>query len=184
MMEDPARREAADRIAAAVLRLLPQRPGLVSAYQSLPTEPGTGPLIAAVLAAGHQLLLPRIAGTHLTWVDTTSESEFAAGPLGILEPIGPALPATPSPLLVADVLVIPGLAVDRVGRRLGQGGGFYDRTLEHVPLHADGGPLRVAVLFDEEFVALVPSEPHDCSVDVLVTPQRTVRFTSPATSPE
>jgi 5-formyltetrahydrofolate cyclo-ligase len=170
---------AAERLAEAVVPLLPEQPGTISAYQSLPTEPGTEPIIAAILRAAHRLLLPRIAGKDLQWVVVTSDSTFARGPLGIAEPVGPALPTDPPPLAAADVLLVPGLSVDRQGRRLGQGGGYYDRTLSDVPLRRQGGPLRVAVLFDEEYVDEVPHEPHDCTVDVLVTPRRTVRFDPP-----
>lgn len=180
LRNDEERAVAADRIASAVMALLPSSPTTVNAYQSLASEPGTEPLIARLLAAGHRLLLPRIAGRDLTWVEVTGATEFARGPLGISEPTGPALPTDPSPLLQAGVLVLPGLSVDRAGLRLGQGGGYYDRTLAAVPEHSAGGPLRVAVVFDDEFVDEVPSEPHDCSVDVLVTPERTVRFESQA----
>jgi 5-formyltetrahydrofolate cyclo-ligase len=167
---------AASRLAEAVLPLLPPAPATVTAYQSLPAEPGTEPLIAAILGHGHRVLLPRITGRDLLWVEVTSDSTFARGPLGIAEPEGPALPAEPSPLASVDVLLIPGLAVDHQGRRLGQGGGYYDRTLAGVPPRRLGGPLRVAVLYDEEYLDEVPHEPHDCTVDILVTPVRTVRF--------
>jgi len=101
-------------------------------------------------------------------------SEYARGPLGIAEPTGPSLPSHPSPLTRAAVLFMPGLSVDRQGRRLGQGGGYYDRALADVPPHSAGGPLRVALIFDDEFVDEVPVEDHDCTVDVVVTPERTI----------
>jgi 5-formyltetrahydrofolate cyclo-ligase len=168
------RQRAAEELSGRVLALLPPTPSVVTAYTAMPTEPGTGPLLAQILSAGHRLLLPRITGRTLAWVEVTSLDEFAVGPLGIHEPTGPALPDPPSPLAGADVLVMPGLAVDHRGKRLGQGGGYYDSALGPVPHHRDGGPLRVVLLFDDEFVELVPSEPHDCTVDVVVTPQRTV----------
>jgi 5-formyltetrahydrofolate cyclo-ligase len=173
---DEQRTLAAEHIAARVVALLPGSPATVTAYQSLPGEPGTSPLIAGVLGAGHRLLLPRIAGKDLTWVEVNELTTFARGPLGISEPTGPALPSVPSPLLGAAVLVMPGLSVDHTGRRLGQGGGYYDRALSTVPPLSRGGPLRITVLFDDEFVDEVPSEPHDCAIDILVTPDRTVRF--------
>jgi 5-formyltetrahydrofolate cyclo-ligase len=179
---DEQRALAADRIASRVMTLLPGPPATVTAYQSLPSEPGTSLLIAGVLAAGHRLLLPRIAGPDLTWAEVDELTTFARGPLGISEPTGPALPSEPSPLLAAAVLVMPGLSVDRNGRRLGQGGGYYDRALSTVPPLSRGGPLRITVLFDDEFVDEVPSEPHDCAVDILVTPERTVRFGTNSTN--
>ena len=74
-------------------------------------------------------------------------------------------------------MFVPGLAVDGSGHRLGQGGGYYDRTLASVPSRAGGGPLRVIVLFDDEVRDAVPYEPHDCRVDAALTPSGIVLFT-------
>jgi 5-formyltetrahydrofolate cyclo-ligase len=167
---------AAAAIASRATELLPATPVLATAYQSMPTEPGTAPLIAALLERGDRLLLPRIRGRALDWVEVTAETPFARGPLGIMEPTGSALPDEPPPLLAADVLFLPGLSVDRSGRRLGQGGGYYDFELSSVPRHVEGGPLRVALLFDDEFVDEVPHESHDCVVDVVVTPTEVHRI--------
>ena len=168
------RTAAAHRLARAAMAFLPTQPSLVSAYISLPPEPGTRDLVAGILAGGHRLVVPRITGSGLEWVEIDATSEYARGPLGISEPTGPSLRSQPSPLVSAAVLFMPGLAVDRRGRRLGQGGGYYDKSLASVPVHASGGPLRIALLFDDEFVDEVPSEDHDCIVDVVVTPERTV----------
>jgi 5-formyltetrahydrofolate cyclo-ligase len=168
------RAAAALRLERAAAALLPQQPALVSAYQSLESEPGTRALISTILARGHRLVLPRITNRGLLWVEVDDGSEFARGPLGISEPTGPSLPEYPSPLREAAVLFMPGLSVDRHGRRLGQGGGYYDRSLSAVPAHKDGGPQRVALLFDDEYVDEVPAEEHDCRVDLVVTPARTI----------
>ena len=150
--------------------VLPDGPLTVTAYQSMAFEPGTAPLIAALVSRGGRVLLPRIAGAELRWVPITRDTEFARGPLGIMEPVGPSLDPVPSPLARADVLFVPGLAVDRRGRRLGQGGGYYDKARADVPSHTNGGPLRVAVLFDDEVLDVVPSTEHDCVVDCVLTP--------------
>ena len=165
---DQARQDAAVDLAQHVSALLPREPGTVSAYLSLPTEPGTGPLIAAARAAGHTIVVPRIADGRLDWVPLTADAALATGPMGISEPVGDTMPE--GALAGVNVVLLPGLAVDRAGIRLGQGGGYYDSALASVPLHADGGPLRVVVLFDDEVVDQVPSEPHDCRVDVALTP--------------
>jgi 5-formyltetrahydrofolate cyclo-ligase len=172
---DSARISGAAALAERAMALLPDGADTVTAYQSMAQEPGTGPLIDAVLARGLRVLLPRIDGRELRWVEVRSTTRFTRGPLGIMEPEGPALGYEPSPLLAADVLFLPGLAVDHTGRRLGQGGGYYDKALAAIPAHADGGPLRVAVLFDDEYVEQVPSEDHDCSVDAVITERRMVR---------
>ena len=114
--------------------------------------------------------MPRITGRDLQWVALRPDTDLVAGPLGIREPVGPALGA--DELAGLDLMLVPGLAVDRSGRRLGQGGGYYDRVLASVPAHADGGPMLVAVLFDDEVLDEVPYEAHDCRVDAVVTPER------------
>jgi 5-formyltetrahydrofolate cyclo-ligase len=172
---ESARISGAAALAERAMALLPDGAVTVTAYQSMAQEPGTGPLINAILARGLHVLLPRIDGRELRWVEVRSTTQFTRGPLGIMEPEGPALGHEPSPLLGADVLFLPGLAVDHTGRRLGQGGGYYDKALAAIPAHADGGPLRVAVLFDDEYVERVPSEDHDCSVDAVITERRMVR---------
>ena len=167
-LTEQARLEAAAALADHVAALLPPEPATVTAYLSLPTEPGTGPLIAVARAAGHAVVVPRIAGDRLDWVPLPDDADLAIGPMGISEPVGVALPE--DALASVDVILLPGLAVDRTGIRLGQGGGYYDRALASVPTHADGGPLRVVVLFDDEVVDHLPAEPHDCRVDAVLTP--------------
>jgi 5-formyltetrahydrofolate cyclo-ligase len=112
--------------------------------------------------------VPRITGPDLQWIALQSDTHLAAGPLGIREPVGPAL--DPDELAGLDLMLVPGLAVDRSGRRLGQGGGYYDRVLAAVPSHDHGGPMLVAVLYDDEVLDEVPYEAHDCKVDAVVTP--------------
>jgi 5-formyltetrahydrofolate cyclo-ligase len=173
-------RPEADRVAAgeALARhaatLLPSTPVDVTAYLSMPTEPGTDPLVAALHAAGHVLRVPRIEGRDLRWVRLLPDSPLASGPMGIREPRGEPDDATV--LAAAHVLFLPGLAVDHEGGRMGQGGGFYDRTLAAVPTRDEGGPLRVIVLFDDEIRDDVPVEPHDCRVDAALTPGGVVWF--------
>ena len=161
------RRKAANSIRDHARALIPAG-GAIACYLSMPTEPGTGPLIQAAHRAGCTVAVPRIAGRDLLWVDLRPDSPLTPGPLGIREPVGEPLDG--AHLAATDVMFIPGLAVDRTGLRLGQGGGYYDRTLHAVPAHADGGPLRVAVLFDEEILDIVPAEPHDRRVDAALTP--------------
>jgi len=172
------RTAAAQRIARSATALLPTDPSLIGAYQSMAAEPGTRDLITVIVERGHRLVVPRITGSGLVWVEIDATTEYARGPLGIAEPTGPSLPSYPSPLSDAAVLFMPGLSVDRRGHRLGQGGGYYDRALVDVAPHAQGGPLRVTLLFDDEFVEEVPAEAHDCTIDVIVTPERTITIGS------
>jgi len=110
------------------------------------------------------VLLPVVPaeGADLAWaVDT---GRLAPGRFGLLEPVGPRL--GPTAIGTADVVVLPALAVDRRGVRLGRGGGYYDRALQHVRPDA----VLVAVVFDDELLDEIPAEPHDQLVTAVVTP--------------
>lgn len=173
-------REAAGLgIARSAESLLPAGTSAVACYRSMPTEPGTEPLLRALHEQEVGVWLPRIHGRDLRWVLTDRGSRYATGPLGIREPTGEGVPSDEA-LGTATVVLLPALAVDADGRRLGQGGGFYDRTVSALTPHADGGPLLAAVLFDEEILAAVPVEPHDCRVAAVVTPTRVVRLDTPS----
>lgn len=139
----------------------------IACYVSRSDEPPTAALREQLLDAGATLLLPRIEGENLSWIHVTSQTSWVKNRWNIDEPEGPAFDGTPA------VWVIPGLAVDADGYRLGQGGGYYDRALESV--HDDA--LIIAILFEDEVVAEVPREVHDHRVDIVVTPER-VRWLS------
>ena len=154
--------DAAD-VAAALLRGL-RRVRAFAAYVPEETEPGHGRIPAAFTQLGARVLLPVMPqeGRELAWaVDT---GRLQPGRDGVLEPIGPRL--GPTAIGTADVVVLPALAVDRRGVRLGRGGGFYDRALQHVR----PGAVLVAVVFDDEFLEEIPVEPHDRLVTAVVTP--------------
>lgn len=157
---------------AAVLSLLPETPlrgGWVVCYASLPSEPPTLEL-RRELASRRPVALPRVTATGLDLVaDPGVDVTFAAGALGVGEPAG-----TPIPGAVArvELFVVPALAVDQRGVRLGRGGGFYDRLL---PLRRRG-VLAVALLSDNEFVTTLPWEPHDAPVDAVATPAGLIRL--------
>lgn len=86
------------------------------------------------------------------------------------QPDGPALP--PEAIRDADLIIIPALAASPLGERLGQGGGWYDRTLVH---RSPSAPI-VAIVFDDEVVqpGTIPVEPHDVPIDAIITPTRTI----------
>ncbi|MGD9954969.1 MAG: 5-formyltetrahydrofolate cyclo-ligase [Candidatus Nanopelagicales bacterium] len=148
--------------------------GAVAAYASLGDEPGTGPLRALLALAGVRVLLPVIrADGGLDWGWDSDELVPREHRLAIPEPVVDASLGPGAAGLLASgcaVVLVPALAVDRHGFRLGQGGGYYDRLLADVPRHADGGPLLVAVVHDDEVLDAVPHEPHDRPVDAALTP--------------
>jgi 5-formyltetrahydrofolate cyclo-ligase len=159
-----ARRAAA--LAAAAVRLAATTGGPVCAYLPVGSEPGSPALVAALRDAGHEVLLPVVPAEPgpLDWARFTGEDGLAAGPLGLREPTGPRLGT--DAITRARLVLVPALAADRAGRRLGRGGGYYDRTL---PIVADGVPL-VVVLNDEELVDELPAEPHDRPVTAALLP--------------
>ena len=127
-------------------------------------EPGHGRIPAAFTQLGARVLLPVTPtdGRELAWaVDT---GRLGPGRHGLMEPLGPRLGATA--VGTADVVVVPALAVARDGLRLGRGGGYYDRALQHARPDA----AIVALVFDDEFVDELPTEPHDRPVTAVVTP--------------
>ena len=140
--------------------------GLVCAYLPIGSEPGTSALVEALHAAGHEVLLPVVpAGPGaLDWARFDGLDALGAGPLGLREPVGPRL--GPAAVTRARLVLVPALAADHDGARLGRGGGFYDRTL---PLVAPG-TAQVAVLNDDELVERLPVEPHDRRVTHALLP--------------
>lgn len=119
-------------------------------------------------SVGWRLALPRVAGDDLDVVGWHPGEALAPGFRGVLEPAGPAMSDTTLSERLA-VVVVPGVAYDRAGGRLGQGGGHYDRLLARLD-RAGATPLVVAPAFSVQVVDAVPRLPHDRLVDRLVLP--------------
>jgi 5-formyltetrahydrofolate cyclo-ligase len=141
---------------------------VVAAHVGVGNEPPTQPLVEAVLAAGARVLLPVVDGHLLRWGDLRDWSDLVPSSLGLLEPAVTTEEAGEA-AAAADLLVVPALAVDRAGHRLGRGGGFYDRWL------VGAAPGRVvAVVYDDELLDRLPHEPHDRRVDAALMPSGVV----------
>jgi 5-formyltetrahydrofolate cyclo-ligase len=146
-----------------------RRAATVAAYVSIGTEPGTSVLIEALRERGKRVLLPVLQPDNdLDWAVHTGD--LVPARRGLLEPVGPTV--GPDAIAWADVVLLPGLAVDRTGMRLGRGGGSYDRALGRVPV----GTPTVVLLYDGEIVDAVPAEPHDRRVTHAVTPAGLIRL--------
>ncbi len=165
-----------ERLAANVRALPEVAPGaVVAAYVARPGEPSTQALLASWREERRTVLLPVVRpDLDLDWaVDDASRRPGEV--VDTLEPDGDRL--GPDALQRAAVVVVPALAVDGRGTRLGQGGGSYDRALAR----AADDALVVALLHDGELVGEdLPAEPHDRPVDVVVTPTAVVRLTARA----
>ncbi|MFJ9717122.1 5-formyltetrahydrofolate cyclo-ligase [Streptomyces sp. NPDC101213] len=151
----------------------------VAAYVSVGSEPGTLALLDALLARGVRVLLPALLPDNdLDWGAYTGEGSLArvrhGGRMTLFEPAGERL--GPDAVTDADVVLLPGLAVDARGMRLGRGGGSYDRVLARLE-RAGADPSLLVLLYDAEVVGHLPEEPHDRPVDAVVTPSGVRRFT-------
>ncbi len=146
------------------------RPTCVAAYFSTASEPSTDELLDELWSRDIQVLTPKVEGNSLIWIDTERSTPLEYGPYGIRE--------AQSELLVdlsqAQAILIPALAIDPMGHRLGQGGGYYDRALSQFT----SPPLLIAVVHDDEDQRDIPVESHDARVDVVVTDSR-VRYITP-----
>jgi 5-formyltetrahydrofolate cyclo-ligase len=165
------RAEVAERLCAAVLALDEAATArTVAAYASYPSEPGTGPLRAALRSRGIQVLLPvLLPDNDLDWVEDRADTWAGDPCAGSTE--SPAALLGPQAVSNADLVVCPATAATPDGDRLGKGGGSYDRVLAR--LHPRS--LVVALVHDDEVAAALPTQSHDRPVDVVVTPTRTLR---------
>jgi 5-formyltetrahydrofolate cyclo-ligase len=160
-------RAAAGRLLRDVVLGLPemQMAGTVAAYLAIGTEPATQGLIFALWKRGTYVLLPvLLPDGDLDWATYEGPDSLVPGPRGLLQPGGDQRGV--SAICSADLVVVPALAVDRSGRRLGRGGGSYDRALARV------GPsiLTVALLYDGELLDEVPAGGHDQLVHAVARP--------------
>lgn len=159
------------RALAGVVVEIPEvrRAANVALYVSIGSEPGTGPLIDELHAAGKRILLPcLLPDNDLDWA--VYDGDLVRAPRGLLEPGGERLGV--SAVAGADVVLVPGLAVDSRGFRMGRGGGSYDRVLARVP----AGTLTCALLHPWEIGVPVPVEAHDRAVGAAASAEGMQRF--------
>lgn len=156
------------------------RQPVIATYLSVGTEPGTAALNALIAKLSVTTLAPVLTEDgDLDWA-VANPGSHAETPLGgageqpglrsTREPTGARLGRTA--ITNADLVLVPALAVDRAGHRLGRGGGSYDRALTRVQATA----TVLAVVHDDEVLDAVPSEPHDRPVDGVLTPSGVLYF--------
>jgi 5-formyltetrahydrofolate cyclo-ligase len=165
-MSDSARAQASRLVRDHVLEM-PEvsAAGTIAAYYSIGTEPDTHGLIFGLWKRGSYVVLPVLRPDgDLDWASYEGPDSLAAGPRGLLEPTEPV--RGPGLVARADIVLVPALAVDARGYRLGRGGGSYDRTLARV-----GGQVpTIALLYDDELLTEVPTEAHDQRVRLVARP--------------
>ncbi len=169
-VDDATHAREAEQIAALLTRLS-HKGEVTCAYVPTGTEPGSLRMLQDQHAAGVRVLLP-LAGAdgELDWAEFTGSQDLRRGRFGLLEPTGRTL--GPEAITEAHRVVVPALAVDRRGTRLGRGAGYYDRALRRVP----EGVALLAVVRSEEVYAQVPRETHDVAVHGALTPAGLIRL--------
>ncbi|GAB3537279.1 5-formyltetrahydrofolate cyclo-ligase [Arthrobacter tecti] len=153
---EDAQRAAAASLSRHVLTWLAATPagdgsGTVAAYLSGPPEPGTAELLPALRNAGYDVVVPVCEPRYqLSWVRWEQGVELAKSPRAPLwEPVGRRFRFTE--LGSIQLVLVPGLAIDVAGNRLGQGGGYYDRFLAQLQAEHAGTPA-IGYLYDEEIL--------------------------------
>jgi 5-formyltetrahydrofolate cyclo-ligase len=157
-----------DRVAAA----LNPRGKLIAGYWPLGDEIDPRPALIALGEAGGLMALPAVAGQGMVLI-------FRGWRDGdVLEsgPFGTAHPPSRAPLVEPDTLLLPLIAFDAVGNRLGYGAGYYDRTV--AALRRQRKMLVIGLAYDEQEVPEVPAAPHDQRLDGIITDRRTLWFES------
>jgi 5-formyltetrahydrofolate cyclo-ligase len=157
--------------AAKACALLVQQPAWTNAgsilfYAPLPSEINIWPLVSKALAGGKIVLLPRFNVRERDYEAcqiNNLKRDLTPGKFGIWEP---APGCAWFPLNRLDLTLVPGIAFNAIGGRLGRGRGFYDRLLVQV------SGIKCGVAFDEQVVPEIPTEPHDIRLNCILTPTR------------
>lgn len=143
----------------AVVLLEQSKADVVMIYASMPEETSTWPLMDQLLMRGYYPVFPVIQGKEMVTVMWNEDTVFVSNKFGILEPVG----GTEIDVEEIQFVIVPGLAFDEEGHRLGVGGGFYDRFLPKT--HA----LRVGYCFQTQMVRSIEPEEHDIDMDYICT---------------
>jgi len=143
--------------------------GVILAYAALPAEIDPLPAVARLRRRGVKIAYPRIEAPGVLGIHLVDhELDLIAGPFGLAQP---SEHSPRAPLSAIDAIIVPGVAFDQGGSRLGYGGGYYDRLLPTLRYDC----VRIGFAFDEQVLAVIPAEEHDELVDVIVTQSRVVR---------
>lgn len=158
------------RIAGHVLEQVPVRPGaVVSGFWPLPGEIDVRPLLLALAGRGHAIALPRTPrrGLPLRFHRWRPGDSLERGPIGLSQP------AATAPVLLPDLVLVPMVAFDAGLRRLGHGGGYYDRTL--AGLRAAGSPFALGIAFAAQQAEGLPADALDARLDAVATENGIIR---------
>lgn len=136
--------------------------GVVLLYHALPDEVSTEILIRRAEMMSKTILLPVVVGDDLELRVYEGRDSLAVGSYGIMEPTGSVFPE--SEYHKIDLAIVPGMAYDDFGHRLGRGKGYYDRLLPRLV-----NAMKIGVCFPFQRMDEIPCEPHDVKVDEVVS---------------
>jgi 5-formyltetrahydrofolate cyclo-ligase len=139
-------------------------------FAPLPTEVDLWPLLEESFGAGKIVALPRFDSASQSYIACRVQSlrdEIISGQFSIREPHKNCVEI---PSREIDLILVPGIAFDLHGRRLGRGKGFYDRLLTEIR------GVKCGIAFDEQIVEKIPVEPHDIGMDFILTPTRCAKI--------
>lgn len=177
-MSKAERRSGSEQLLQRLLELdCWKQAGTVLMYACLPDELDLHPLIETGLQQGKIMTLPRfdpVSHTYLTATVLNPHADLQHGKYGIREP---AAHCEPLPLNQLDLVLVPGVAFDMRGHRLGRGKGFYDRMLDQV------SGIKCGIAFETQIINAVPVAAHDIPMDLLLTPTRHI-FCTAGDAPE
>lgn len=142
--------------------------GCLALYSPLLNEVFTEKIFEVSRRLGKKVAYPRVCDSTLEFIEVSDRGELQPGAYGILEPKGFRV----MPLDSLDLLIVPGVAFDLSGHRLGYGKGFYDRVLHRRAGHA----LLVGLCFEQQLIDALPAETHDVRMDRVITEERTLGF--------
>ncbi|MCR5118260.1 MAG: 5-formyltetrahydrofolate cyclo-ligase [Lachnospiraceae bacterium] len=164
-LRDALAYEQRDNDAAAICDLLFMHPAVLSAkkillFASFGSEPDTDPIAIRALDMGKEIYYPRVEDKDISFYAVKDITELKSGYKGIREP------ATERPWdgeVKDSVVLVPGTAFDKYGRRMGYGGGFYDRFLKAHP-----GIYSIGICFELQLLESIPEEDHDEKVNDII----------------
>ncbi len=144
------------------------RATVLALYAPVHNEADTSLVLATALDDGKRVAYPVVNGSSLEFRLVTGDDELLAGAYGIREP------AASCPVMAigeADIIVVPGVAYDVTGHRIGYGKGYYDKALHQM----EGRGHLVGFCFDFQVVEALKEEPHDVRMDLIITDRRVIR---------
>jgi 5-formyltetrahydrofolate cyclo-ligase len=164
-----ANRESLSRVISATVEALPayRAAQTVMYYVAMPVEVQTRDALTAALHAGKRVVVPYCAGGELELFRLADMDELEPGTLGILEPSRDlrSIREKQAHAGELDVIIVPGVAFDRRGGRLGHGKGYYDRLLART----EPRTRRIAVAYESQMFPEIPMSDHDVFMDMVVT---------------